>query len=522
MKNLPLVLLWVLLILNFYKLNAQEYERPPAFALKVYNDLYRSMNDNKTLKPKLVVQKDSRQVAAYNPKGGENGEPVIILGTEFIQLVRSFGKDSMNALAHVLGHEMAHVFLNQNDLISSIGIGYASKELNDQLKKYKKTLQDSLFERQADEHSAFYCHVAGYRTVHLGEDVLDSIYRRFQLNDSLLSRYPALEERKEIVRNSQRKMGALKIMFDDGVIALIAGKYDMGRVFFRTIIKEGFNSREMYNNLGLTFLMKALDELDSLEFPFVFPAQIDVISKLEKDTERGVSSDTRGLLEEALDNFNRAAQNAEDYPIAWINKAIVEFLLEDYSSLEESLKLVDKSGDVGIRYSVQVLNAIYRYKVSKDKKSLKTLKKLSVESLLAKRNYYRIKGEIPKGSHETVFPSVIKNFIDGAIPNHNFSTQEAKQGRDLISSLLSKNDYSLRIGSDDKFDSRRWIYLHGKTQPRMDLYSGKSSFKITDKDWEMARNSAERVYSNSGVEYLKIKPFIFKKVKDDVYFYIVK
>jgi hypothetical protein len=50
------------------------------------------MDDGRTEKPRLLVQSDIKQVATFNPKGGENGEPVIYLGVKFIQLVRNFGK----------------------------------------------------------------------------------------------------------------------------------------------------------------------------------------------------------------------------------------------------------------------------------------------------------------------------------------------------------------------------------------------------------------------------------------------
>jgi tetratricopeptide (TPR) repeat protein len=305
------------------------------------------MDNNKNVPPKLVVENNSKQVAAYDPKNSKIGGPVIILGNEFITLARNFGKDSMNALAHVLGHELAHVFLNQQ-LVSQIGSGYASKDLNDKLKKLNNTLRDSLFERQADEHAAFYCHVAGYKTTHIGESVLDSIYKRFNLTNKMLSRYPPLEERKEIVRVSQMKMEALRMMFDDGVLALIAGNYNMSRSMFNAIIKEGYNSREMYNNLGLSLLMPAIEELDTLDYPYVFPVQIEMRSSLDEATERSLSLDSKDKLEEALKIFKLASGNSDDYHLCYINSAIAELLLEDYSAMEVSLEKASKSLETSV------------------------------------------------------------------------------------------------------------------------------------------------------------------------------
>jgi hypothetical protein len=120
--------------------NCQEYSTAPEFAQKVYDDIFNTINDGKVIKPKLVVSNKATEVATYDPTGSE---PIIKLGVNFVQLIRNFGKDSSNALAHVLGHELAHVILRQNDLISKIGSGYASSEFNKEVKKYKKTLHGS-------------------------------------------------------------------------------------------------------------------------------------------------------------------------------------------------------------------------------------------------------------------------------------------------------------------------------------------------------------------------------------------
>jgi tetratricopeptide (TPR) repeat protein len=499
----------------------QVYERPPAFAKKVYDDLYRSMDNNKTVQPKLVIENNLKQVAAYNPKGSESGGPVIILGSDFIRLARNFGKDSMNALAHVLGHELAHVFLNQNDLISSIGSGYASKELNDQLKKQKKTLQDSVFERQADEHAAFYCHVAGYKTTHIGESVLDSIYRRFNLTNKMLSRYPPLEERKEIVRVSQKKMEALRMMFDDGVLALIAGNYDMSRALFNAIIKEGFNSREMYNNLGLSLLMSAIEELDTLDYPYVFPVQIEMKSSLDAVTERSLSLDTKDKLEEALKIFKLASGTSDDYHICYINSAIAELLLEDYSAMEVSLQKASKSLETSVLEAIVILRVIQLHRTDQEKKAIQELKKLADKSQLARINYIKITGEAKPSSVQD-FKDPVKQIIEGTIPNHNFSTDQAKQGKVFISTLSSRNDFSLRVGVDEFYNSKRWGYLYGSPQPRMDLYSKKEISQVSEMDWKDLVAGADRYYTSSGIEYVKFKSFVFKRVNDEVFVFIIK
>jgi hypothetical protein len=519
MKVFGKITLSILVSFSLLKSTAQVYDRPPEFAQKVYNDLFNAMSDTKTDKPKLLLEKNSKEVAIYDPK--TQGYPAIILGDQFIDLVRDFGKDSSNALAHVLGHEMAHVFLHQND-ISLVGSGYASVEINKKLKKIKNILRDSIFERQADEYAAFYCHIAGYKTTHVGELVLDSIYTRFKLNNKMLSKYPALEERKEIVRSSQKQMSVLKQMFDDGLLALVDGNYEMARAFFRTINKERFKSKEIFNNLGITFLMDAIDDLDTLEFPYSFPVQIDMITKLDEGNLRSISSDTKEKLEEALLNFNNAA-GQNDYSLVWINKAVTEFLLSNYQDMEFSLQVAEKSSDQQLLEAARILRSIYMHKMGQVEDATIELKKLSSKSDLASRNLNKIAGkEWSNESNEILLPEKLKEIFQKPYPTHNFNSEYAKQGKKIIEPLGSRNDYSLRIGSDNEYDSRRWVYMYGNPQPRMDVYVCKQSIGINDSDWLGLKSISDIQFSSAGIEYVKVKSFVIKKEGNSIYLYHLK
>ena len=263
----------------------QEYSAPPEFAQKVYDDIYNAMSDGKVDKPDLILSDKPTEVATYSVDGVERK---IILGVNFIQLIRNFGKDSSNALAHVLGHELAHVILRQNDLMTT-GSGYASVEFNRNVKSIKKIFQDSLFERQADEFAALYAHIAGYRTTGLGTILLDSIYKRFNLTDTKLKRYPTLKERKEIVQFSERKMSTLRKFYDASILCAISENYEMSEALNKAVILENFPSREIHNNIGVTLLMKGISLLDTLEFPYHFPIALDLNTRLNTLQERAIT-----------------------------------------------------------------------------------------------------------------------------------------------------------------------------------------------------------------------------------------
>ena len=90
----------------------------PAFVKKVYNDLYNNLSITKEItKPNLQYFPDNKELIVKYEQVNGGLSSKIIMGSEFIAVIRSFGVDSSNALAFVLGHEMVHIFdQNLNDL----------------------------------------------------------------------------------------------------------------------------------------------------------------------------------------------------------------------------------------------------------------------------------------------------------------------------------------------------------------------------------------------------------------------
>ena len=143
-----------LLILSFYfvSVNAQQV---PKFVKTVYDVIYNTMDNGQVIKPTIILSEEPMEVASFYPI-----ENQIVIGVELIKIARNFGSDSNNVIAHVLGHELAHILLQQNDFVKKIGSGYASVSYNLQLKKLQQTLQDSVFERQAVEYSALFTYMS--------------------------------------------------------------------------------------------------------------------------------------------------------------------------------------------------------------------------------------------------------------------------------------------------------------------------------------------------------------------------
>jgi len=312
-------------------LNSKQFHvlgQTPPFLSEVYENLYFAANNSKIGKPKLVYDnKNSQQIVTFRSgyQDGTAGE--LIVGHKFLELMRSFGKDSCNALAFVLGHEMAHIMLKQTDYIESLGSGYADKTLKKHLKVIKDSLYSNVFERQADEHASFYAHIAGYSTAHIGSAVLDAIYNEFNLPPDLKG-YPNLEERKLIALTAGKRMQVLNKIYDAANLAVVSGKYIMAKRLFEILISEGFESKDIFNNCGVALTMMAI-ESDSTLQKYILPLFLDTESALDDNKlQRSLHINTKSFLEDARNHFDKAA--SRDYPIALLNLGVVAFLLQDY------------------------------------------------------------------------------------------------------------------------------------------------------------------------------------------------
>jgi hypothetical protein len=458
------------LTISYFSLS-QEYSKPPVFAQKVYDDIFNTMDNGKVNKPTLVLSNSPKEVATFDPTGKE---PLIRIGVNFIELIRNFGKDSSNALAQVLGHELAHVILRQNDFISNIGSGYASAEFNKSVKQYKKTLQDSVFERQADEYAAFYAHISGYNTNDLGSVLLDSIYNRFNLTDAKLNNYPSLMERKSIAEFTENKMSGLKKLYDAANLFVLTGNFDLAASMYRTIIAENFPSREIHNNIGVINLMQGIQLLDTIEYPYYFPVTLDFDTRLKSNSERAISQDAELFLKESIRNFDNAIVNSKDYYPAYLNRAIANFILNNQDAYEIDLIYLKKCTDSNLIAKIEVLKLIDQLQKGQTSAQNELQKmciggnNLACKNIKANRNTNKIKQE--PWTSKLAFIDSIQN------PRFDFMVPEARFAGDSLGKLLSvtKRDIQFRRVIKNNIVGERWSYIKSNPSYMGAIYKIKS------------------------------------------------
>lgn len=286
--------------------------------------------------PQLVISQKSGQhiqPAMYET----DPKPTIKIDVALLAVLRTFEKDSLNALAVVLSHELAHYY---SDHTFCSDYAYAlkdqSKSLSDVLKNISKEEKISK-ETEADQKGFFYAAAAGFRPFEVQSSVLEKIYKAYNYPDSLPG-YPTKQQRITITHTAEKKAKELFGTFEQGLKFLNEKNYQHAISAF-----EEANSyipfRENYNNMGVARTLLALDLKDpdywEKEYPdrFLYPLEIDNQSRLKKDIERGINYQKEeqilNLLKSAKTNFQEAIRLDPGYTKSHINLACVYDLMEN-------------------------------------------------------------------------------------------------------------------------------------------------------------------------------------------------
>lgn len=398
MKKQYLFLFFVLILSSIFG----QTQKPPAFVSKVYDDLYRNLYVTKKIeKPELIyVTDDNAKIIEYSPNQS-GGKSKLIVGSEFVSLLRTFESDSMNALAFVMGHEMAHIFLEQSDNIERIGGGYADKTLKKELRQLKDSLYSNLFERQADEYAMFYSHLGGYKTTHLTDKLLDKIYLYFKL-PAKLNGYPDLKERKLIASTSALKMKLLLERFEFANLCLVSKKYDISVNMFKAILNEGFKSSEVYNNLGICLMLKVIQS-DTIFQKYEWPIFLDSKSKLTSTSQRDLFGvDVKETLNNAID-YLKLASEVKESKLTNLNLSIAHLLLEiskedsENNHLNDCNIFLDKLAANKFP-QVNTMRGIIAHHIGNIEEAKEILLSNSEISVISKRNFDILFGKRPVSS----------------------------------------------------------------------------------------------------------------------------
>jgi tetratricopeptide (TPR) repeat protein len=317
----------------------------PAFekSVKVYSRLVEARGDFRYPVPEFAITGDTSGVASI-----QYGDPVrIFLSEKAFRVCEGFGNQSEAAIAFLLGHELTHYYEKhawRSDFeLDNANLGIA-KEMDSLFIEIEKTKKDTNFQKrvrrfddlllefknvereaQCDYLGGFLAYSAGFGSLHIGPKLIGKLYKAFDLSDHMEG-YVSRTEREDMSERSADRMNDLVDVFDMANLLVSIGKYDEAYQFYRTLLFE-YQSREVYNNVGVTAMLQALKFFTANEQIYRYPIQLD----LDMANSRGEDEVAKRnkLLLQAIQHFEAAISLDHNYAPAYVNKACALALMGD-------------------------------------------------------------------------------------------------------------------------------------------------------------------------------------------------
>jgi hypothetical protein len=328
-------MLCVFCIYSIFRINlsfGQNLNSKEVTAKKVFNSIsyaYGSVMHapNFELVPKGMGK---RQLLMYYP----GDRPVVRMDEEVYDQCISFGKDSLNALAALLGHELAHHY-EKHDWCSSFSFLLGAdnsliKSITNQDKNSKQRL-----ESEADYYGCFYGYVAGFDTYALLPRLLDKLYSAYKIPDNIPG-YPTKAERIEIAQKRMDEIKKWTGVFDAGEFLFALKQFNLAGSCFIHLSKK-FPSREIYNNAGVCFLYYATSFIKADELPFVLPIEFDPTTHLKSSVRSANISASQKkdsifhYTDLAVNYFEKAKRVSQEYFTVELNIGISHLLKQNSS-----------------------------------------------------------------------------------------------------------------------------------------------------------------------------------------------
>jgi hypothetical protein len=410
----------LIFLIFFHNISAQEI--PELRVQEIYQNIISSIGNSFPPAPALNII-DSKNKVAYMTNNG------IFLEKKTIEALNR-GDHFEDKIAYIISHELAHHYLNHNWMFNS-GLGYTS-EIGKYIDENSvDTNQRKLAESQADLFGGFFGQIAGYNVLGYGQEVLTLIYEEYKI-PNVIKGYPSLEERKQIIVSKKEEADKLKVFFDLGVVSFNLERYDLSGILFSEILKNNFTSREIFNNLGLSYLLQAIRSTSEYN-RFIYPVYLDNQTRLSTSTTRSsnISSDILKLLNDSELNLKKAIELDPYYLPSIQNLYVLRFLKEE-KQRDEILKeiLFDSRIDEKTKVDFEVL-----YMLFNDEKIKKISKKALNGSLVSKENL--------KSKEELT----LKNNIDLKIISEKLAIDESNFlfGFDSPYSIMRSNYSRFRV-----------------------------------------------------------------------------
>jgi hypothetical protein len=334
--------------------------------------------------PKIQLTNSEHNVASYSSSN------TIKIENKAYQICQSFGKDSLNAMAFLIAHELSHKINKDYNSLKNCSFYLESSFINNDSSSIllKETINNQRrieVEATADQDACLYTQISGYNSIPIVPELLHRIYSKYNFGDGdSMKNYPSLKQRIKISSNAIKKNKDLAILFNLSNTIFLFGEYDYSITIFEQLI-EKFPSREMFTNLGSCYASKAIQLINKVSKTLIYPFEMDNKSRLKnKESNRGFLTENDvnneliiDYLNKANKNFIKATRIDETYfkPLLYIS-LLENVMGNNYNSnyyLKKSEKYLKTKNDTNL---YEISKIILNFDLKKD--TNKVLKKLEL------------------------------------------------------------------------------------------------------------------------------------------------
>ncbi len=274
----------------------------------------------------------------------------IYVDVETYKICREMGSDSLNALAFILSHELAH-FLKKHTLrnrflldtekqksraLMSVMEAPTRSQKKD-IKSLVKSYQIRKNETEADLEAGFISYVAGFNSLSAGARFLEAAYQHFGLKREG-GNYASLEERKLMVKEVAQQLDSLLLLYDVGNMAIVGGHKAYADLCYEQIISQ-CASPEILNNMAVARLEAFGDHWFYGEIDYELPLTLEapapfgrggVVSHFDDPEaflaeQKALYYETVAQLDEILALLEAAAQMNREFYQARLNQSIAHY-----------------------------------------------------------------------------------------------------------------------------------------------------------------------------------------------------
>ncbi len=285
---------------------------------EVLERIYISVGNYQTPRPSLEIVDSKEFIAAFLPE-----KNIIRIEREALAVCRTFGQDSIKAVAFLLGHELAHSYQKVD-----WGTNYFS---------YDKHLDSSgEKEKNADIQGALGATLAGYDVRSIISPLINRLYESYKLIGVKMDGYPSMAERQATAKEVTSMVNELWHIYQTGNYLSALGMHEVAAKSFE-YVKKYYIGREIYNNLGMQYAQLAMTFSGKNTDPYRYPFEIDVESRMadaRADELNAKEKQTREIFLRTGVNFLDAALKlSKQYPAAYINRLCMQTQQGLYSNL---------------------------------------------------------------------------------------------------------------------------------------------------------------------------------------------